>query len=380
MRVPRLATSRSSADAMCRTTTSPARMNASMERSPTMREAGSHRRTRGPCVRRFRGRRTGAAFVCGYDLAVRVEQRARVGQQQASADRGAGRREQECAERDQQRAREDASALAGTSREPAARPRPNGRSRRVTREADRRSALADSTSKSSVRRDADESLLASSARSSAARAAYSRHFAVPSGTPSCLARWTTERGSRGASRGDSVVGAQVLERGVDRRRIPEHRRRVGTLRLRRVVESDLPRPASPPQHVAAPVHDHLVEPGVELRAVPQSRQVTPGRDEDLLDDVGRIRLVAEDCRRSAERPARPGLNERLERRDIACRRPLDEITVEGGRRLGVPSCPHHRDDGKAVWVGSALPGALVFSRGPSAGDPSRPRPRGSGWR
>lgn len=90
----------------------------------------------------------------------------------------------------------------------------------------------------------------------------------------------------------SLVGRQPVEGGVHGRYISD---RIGCIRQRGVmiIEHDLACASPPAEDIAASVSDDSVEPGVESIDIAKLRQLSPGRDEAVLDHVTRISLVVE---------------------------------------------------------------------------------------
>lgn len=124
-----------------------------------------------------------------------------------------------------------------------------------------------------------------------------------------------------------MADAQPLEGGGERGHVASDGGRLSAREFQRVLDGDLSGATAAPMHIAAPVHDRPVEPGVELAPVAKLRKLTPGREERFLDDVVGVSLAAEDGGGCAEGSVQPSRNQRLEGVNVATGGPLDEILV-----------------------------------------------------
>lgn len=124
-----------------------------------------------------------------------------------------------------------------------------------------------------------------------------------------------------------MVKAEPLKCGFDRRHVHCHTRCILASNVLRAVQGDQTGAASAPEHIAASIHDCLVQPRIELRVVAELGKVAPGRDERLLDDVVGIGLAAEDRGGSSKGSAEPSRYQRLEGTNVATGCPFDEGPV-----------------------------------------------------
>ena len=190
---------------------------------------------------------------------------------------------------------------------------------------------------------------ASIAFSSAARAACSRHFAVPTGIPSDRAISATGRSStwwrtrsirscgRSRSKAREIASlsttSSVFRSGV---RIP---RRFGLWGLVARVSrpnGHLAKPDPMPARHQRSVRHDPVEPAIEGRRITQARKLSPSGHERVLGRVGRVGVVGEDRPGETVAAIDPGIDERLERRRVAGASAPNERIV--GRRRLVRRC------------------------------------------
>jgi len=127
-----------------------------------------------------------------------------------------------------------------------------------------------------------------------------------------------------------MVNTELLKCGCDRRHVGSLGGRVLALVTQRYIEGNFSGAAAAPESIAAPVHDRLVQPGIELGAVTELGKVTPGGHERFLDDVVCIGLVAQDGGGGSKGSVEPSRNQRLERVNVAGCGPLDQVLVANG--------------------------------------------------
>ena len=98
------------------------------------------------------------------------------------------------------------------------------------------------------------------------------------------------------------------------------------------AQLDLDRaPAPAPQEVETGVDDQAVQPGFEPVGIAESRQLSPGSNECLLDRVARELRVPEDQPSGSVQPREGGVDELGEGIMIAPPRAFDELSLVHGR-------------------------------------------------
>jgi hypothetical protein len=129
-----------------------------------------------------------------------------------------------------------------------------------------------------------------------------------------------------------MAGIQAPERRIDQLAVGQGARDIGRRRRIDRSELDLDRATlSTASKIEARVDGQTTKPGIEPVRIAETRQVTPGPDECLLDRVARELRVAEDQSGRRVQPRERRVDESGEGVMIASLRSIDECSLVHGR-------------------------------------------------